>query len=94
MWLRIIQSVTVQCGELWSPNDIPIKHLVHELNEDDPDRPVEFCENMITRRTADFEFVACLLSRAYSTRFFSVELFKKEGVFQLAIIEYAPNLGQ
>ena len=31
--------------------------LAHELNEDDPDRRMEFCEDMMTRCNADPEFV-------------------------------------
>lgn len=35
--------------------------LVHELNEDDPDRRIEFCEDMMARCTADPEFVSRVL---------------------------------
>lgn len=38
----------------WHPYKV---RLVHELNEDDPDRRVEFCANMMARCNADNHFV-------------------------------------
>lgn len=48
----------------WHPYKVK---LVHELNEDDPDRRIQFCEDMMNRCNADEEFASRILFSDEST---------------------------